>query len=248
LELNWSTVLLELVNFAVLVWILKHFLYKPVLEVIARRRAGIEKTLQDAEAMQREAAAQKQQYENRLEDWARERQEARDSLTRELDETRSNRLAELDAALASERERAAAADTRRLDDLRRQAEQAAAANGARFASRLLGQLGGEALHAKLVELFLSSLAELSADERAAFGRDAGDSVSGRVTSAFALGDADRARLEAALGELTAAQPGAEFAVDPSLGAGLRVTLGARVLGLNLADELEGFAALRERDD
>jgi len=248
LELNWSTILLELVNFVVLVWILKRFLYKPVLEVIARRRAGIEKTLQDAEAMQREAAAQKRQYENRLDDWARERQEARDALTRELDETRRNRLAELDTALESERERVAAADARRLDDLRRQAEQAAAANGARFASRLLGELGGEALHARLVELFLSSLAELSAEDLAAFGRDARDSDRGTVTSAFAVGDADRARLETALGELTQAQSSVAFAVDPSLGAGLRVTLGARVLGLNVADELEGFAALRERDD
>ena len=41
---------LEIINFLVLVWILKRFLYKPVLDVIARRRAGIEKTLADAEA------------------------------------------------------------------------------------------------------------------------------------------------------------------------------------------------------
>jgi len=48
LELSWSTFLLEIINFLVLVWILKHFLYKPVLDVIARRRSGIEKTLADA--------------------------------------------------------------------------------------------------------------------------------------------------------------------------------------------------------
>ncbi len=39
MELNWSTLLLEIVNFLVLVWILKRFLYRPVLQVIEERRS-----------------------------------------------------------------------------------------------------------------------------------------------------------------------------------------------------------------
>jgi len=42
MELNWSTFLLEIINFLILVWILKHFFYKPILDVIAHRRADIE--------------------------------------------------------------------------------------------------------------------------------------------------------------------------------------------------------------
>ena len=37
MELNWTTFALEAVNFMVLVWILKRFLYKPVLAAIAQR-------------------------------------------------------------------------------------------------------------------------------------------------------------------------------------------------------------------
>ena len=40
--------MLEVVNFLVLVWMLKRFLYKPVLEAIAQRKAAIDKTLSDA--------------------------------------------------------------------------------------------------------------------------------------------------------------------------------------------------------
>ena len=57
MELSWSTFALEIVNFLVLVWILKHFLYKPVMDVIARRRADIESTLADAKTAQDEADA-----------------------------------------------------------------------------------------------------------------------------------------------------------------------------------------------
>ena len=42
-ELSWSTFILEVINFIVLVFILKHFFYKPVLTAIARRRESIDK-------------------------------------------------------------------------------------------------------------------------------------------------------------------------------------------------------------
>ena len=48
MELSWPTFFLEIINFLVLVWILKRFLYKPVLEAIAHRKAVIDKTLVDA--------------------------------------------------------------------------------------------------------------------------------------------------------------------------------------------------------
>ena len=75
MELNWSTFLLEIINFLVLVWILKHFLYKPILDVIARRRAGIEDRLAKAQQLHDEANTLKTEYENRLVDWEHERQQ-----------------------------------------------------------------------------------------------------------------------------------------------------------------------------
>ena len=50
MELTWSTFILEIINFLILVWILKRFLYKPVMDAIAKRRASIEQSMQDAAA------------------------------------------------------------------------------------------------------------------------------------------------------------------------------------------------------
>ncbi|WP_054775053.1 hypothetical protein [Methylogaea oryzae] len=44
MELDWSTIALEIVNFLILVWLLKRLLYKPVQDIIAQRRAAIEAT------------------------------------------------------------------------------------------------------------------------------------------------------------------------------------------------------------
>lgn len=41
MDFDWTTFILEIINFLILIWILKHFLYRPVLKVISERRSGI---------------------------------------------------------------------------------------------------------------------------------------------------------------------------------------------------------------
>ncbi|MGA8005319.1 MAG: ATP synthase F0 subunit B, partial [Burkholderiales bacterium] len=77
MQLDLTSFVLELINFAVLVWILHRFLYKPVLAAIDRRRAAVEKSLAQAKTARDEAAALKDQVEERLASWERERAEAK---------------------------------------------------------------------------------------------------------------------------------------------------------------------------
>ena len=49
MDFDWTTFALEAVNFLILVWILKHFFYRPVLAVIEARRAESEKNLAQAD-------------------------------------------------------------------------------------------------------------------------------------------------------------------------------------------------------
>ena len=246
MELSWSTFVLELVNFIVLVWILKHFLYEPVLSIIAKRRSDVEKSLSDANAQHEEAEKLKAQYENRLADWATEKKEAHSTLAREIDEERARRLSELRAALEQERQKAQAADQRRLEDLHEAAEHEALELGAKFATRLLGQSATPDLQAKLLELLLNEIRSLPPEKVPAFspadGNAAGKIV---VTSAFALSEPQRKQLQDALVKMVHAEAPVEFAEDPELLAGLRISVGSAVLGLNLLDELKGFARLSD---
>ena len=58
MRIDWSTLALQLVNFAILVWLLQRFLYRPVLRVIDARRQAADTRYAEA---QRTAAAAKQQ-------------------------------------------------------------------------------------------------------------------------------------------------------------------------------------------
>jgi F-type H+-transporting ATPase subunit b len=248
MELSWTTFILEIINFLVLVWILKRFLYKPVLEVIARRKAGIDKQLADAKALHAEAQQLQQKYEDRLAEWAKERQQASQALTEELQAERTRRLEELRSDLDREREKAAVAEERRQADVVHNLEQTALRQGARFATRLLEQAAGPDMHQRLVELLVNELSALPPERIAHLCNNLGQPpASVRVASALALDDASRDRLRQALRPLTPTDSSVQFDEDPELLAGLQVTIGSWVLAANLRDELEGFGELFRGD-
>lgn len=244
MELDWSTIVLEIVNFLVLVWILKRFLYKPVLDVIAKRRAGIEEMIARAETTSATAESLKQQYEGRLADWERERAAARAGLRAELDAERNRLMAELQADIAQEREKARVAEERRLAEAQRRNEQIALAQSAVFAAKLLKPLAGPELDRGLAALTLSGLSGMPAEMFEALRRGAPEGTAeGEVASARPLDAALREGIDAALRKIFGAKLRCRHSEDASLVAGLRISVGAWVFSGNIRDELKGFAEL-----
>jgi F-type H+-transporting ATPase subunit b len=243
-ELSWSTFVLELINFLVLVWILKRFLYQPVLNVIAQRKAGIEAVRAEAENLQARAEELRQQYEGRLAEWNRERQQARNDLTSELEAERSRRMEACRRELEEEREKARVVEANRQADAQALAQQTALAQGASFASRLLAAGAGADTQAGLVELVIAGLAQLP-DERVSAIRSSLAQTPGEVvvSSAFALTGDQRGRLEQALQSVTGAAALPRFELDSELLAGVRINAGSWILGCNLKDELDGMTEL-----
>jgi len=248
LELNWSTFVLEIFNFLVLVWILKRFLYKPVLDVIARRRAGIEKTLAEAEKLQVNAERLQEQYEGRLADWGRERQQAREAMVREFEVERASKETELQTILEQEREKAVVTEARRQVDAIRKIEETALMQGARFATRLLEQASGPDTEARLVELVITELTRLPPEHITALRKSYGKTPEAIVVvSAFPLSDDQRQRLKQALATVTRPNLPLRFEQNSELLAGVRITIGAWVLGTNILDELKGFTELAHNE-
>ena len=244
MELNWSTFVLEIINFMVLIWILKHFLYKPVQDVIARRRAGIEKDLADAKELHANAEKLKEKFEGRLTEWERERQQAHEDMLREFDDERICKTAELQTALEQQREKSRVAEARRQDDVRRKVEETALDQAARFATRLLEQASGPDTQTRLVELVINELKGLP-DKGIEKLRDNVRKTPGEivVTSAFPLVDDQRQRLEQVLTGVIDADLSMRYEQKAELLAGLRITIGAWALGANIMDELKGFVEL-----
>jgi F-type H+-transporting ATPase subunit b len=243
MAIDWTTFTLEIINFLVLVWLLKRFLYQPVLETLARRRAGIERTLSEAREVEIRADALRTQFENRLADWEQEKAALRVGFEQELTAERSRQMQALADALAQERERHSAREAHRQAALRLELESQALAQARRFATTLLTRLAGPELEARLIKVSLedcAALPEAQCTGLVAAARTPDARLS--VTSAFPLTEAQRQRIESALTARLGASPPLAFHIDAQLGAGLRLALGAWQLTFSLADELAQFAA------
>ena len=96
MHLDWSTLVLQTVNVLILLWLLRRFLFRPVVAIVAERKNAAEKQLADAEIARAQAQAQ-------VEQTARQQQ----ALTAD-----SERIL-ADARTAAETERAALLERRR---------------------------------------------------------------------------------------------------------------------------------------
>lgn len=241
MELNWTTFALEIINFLALLWILKRFLYRPVMQTLAERRAGIERTLAEARASEAQAQAKQQQFASRLADWEQEKAAARRRFETELEAERARQMEALTKVLASERERSAAQDAHRLESQRRELAAQASTEARQFASALFARLAGPELEGQLVQLFIEELAALPEERLSAVRAGQNGHGQGILTSAFALTAAQRQQLSSAIDTRLGKAIALDFVVEPDLLAGARLTLGAWQLDFSLAGELGIFA-------
>ena len=242
MELGWPTFVLQVVNFLVLVWLLKRFLYKPVLEAIARRKAVIDQTLHEAADKENAAEALARQYQNRLAEWEGEKQKLRAEVVQEINVQRTQMMAALENALKQEKEKTHILEERRLNQLESQKEAEAIAKGVQFIARLLARAADRALEERLVEITLEDLLRLPEEQIAALrmvSRQAGLQV--KVTSAYVLTAEQRRLISEKLRLITENNLTIDFREDGRLLAGVRISVGPWVLRANLEDELQFFA-------
>jgi len=244
MEFDWTTFALEVLNFIILVWLLKRFFYKPISAVIEARRKQIEATLQTAEQTRASAEALQAQCDQRIKNLADEERKARGVLEDELRIERERRLAALGIELKQARDRARALDEREAREHEAALAREALAQSARFATKLFSALASPDLEGRLIDLLMHELPGDGRDEpeirrfRSAWS-DAGTPPV--LASAFPLDAAARQRVLAAL-EARMGKPGApvEFRTEPALVAGAELRLGTIALGANLRDQLRYF--------
>src|SRR5665648_272520 len=71
--IDWFTVFAQALNFLILVWLMKRFLYKPILHAIDAREKRISAELADADAKKADAKKESDEFKRKNEEFDRER-------------------------------------------------------------------------------------------------------------------------------------------------------------------------------
>lgn len=94
LGVNVSWLLAQLINFILILFILRMLVYKPVLNMLATRKQKIQESLEYAEKVKADAANQQKDFERKLDDARREAQSTAASAQQAAEKERQRVLAE----------------------------------------------------------------------------------------------------------------------------------------------------------
>ncbi len=244
MDFNFSTFLIEIVNFLILIWILQRLFYKPLLAMIAQRKAYIEQTLLDAQTIKQQAEAECQLYENRQKLWEEEKQIALSVFHQQMDSERGLKLSEFQHELELEQQKNQVALNREQQEFELYAQQQALKNGAQFASILLKQTASPELEARFIHLLLEHLVTLpEACKQYVESVENQQTIIVKITTTNPIPTDLQQQLEQHFVTLISLPLSFDYQQDLTLIAGVRIDIGAWVLQANLKHELSGFAEL-----
>jgi F-type H+-transporting ATPase subunit b len=243
--IDWFTVGAQVLNFAILVWLMKRFLYQPVLDAIAAREAKIAAELKDAAQTKAEAHQQQDEFEKK---------------NQSFDEQRA-------ALLSKATDEANAERTRLLDEARKAADAASAARAkallterqclhAEFirhtqqqvydiSRRVLGDLAAVSLEQRACEVFIQRLRALQGTALDALGaalKATSDNKPALLRSAFELPAAQRTSIQAALEDMFGQPIALTFETAPELVSGIEVSVNGLKVAWSIAEYLDALAS------
>ena len=238
MPIDWFTVAAQIINFLILVWLMKRFLYQPILDAIDAREKRIAGELADADTRKAEAQKERDEFQRKNDAFERERV----ALLREaIDEAKAERQKLLDEA----RQAADALRVRQMQTLSNDADSLHEAISRRtqqevlaIARKALTDLAAVSLEERMSEVFTGRLRALDSPAKETFVKSLQTaSRPARVRSAFDLSAAQRAAIQKALNETFSTEIQVRFETSPDLVSGIELTTDGHKMAWSIADYL-----------
>jgi F-type H+-transporting ATPase subunit b len=236
--IDWFTVIAQTLNFLILVWLMKRYLYKPILNAIDAREKLVAAELADAAAQKAEAQKDRDEFAHKNQDFEQQRVAL---LKKATDEAHAERLRLLDearqaaTALSARQQEALANEFRNLNQAisRRTRDEVFA-----ITRKTLSDLAAVSLDASIGDVFTRRLQSLDgADkERIAVALKTAASPA-LIRSTFNLPAEQRAAIQNALNVAFSAEVNVQFETAPDLIAGIELITNGQTLAWSISDYL-----------
>jgi F-type H+-transporting ATPase subunit b len=161
LGITANGIIAYIINFALLVWLLNMFLYKPVKNALTQRQQRIAESLEAADKATQEAAQQRVEFEKELAEARKaaqaEAQKAAEATEKMRQEILATAQKEADEIKTQAREEAELEKQQVAADLQKQAADLAM----QITRKIVGEAIDEQSQGKLIDQFLANLGEAS---------------------------------------------------------------------------------------
>lgn len=237
--IDWFTVGAQALNFIILVWLLKRFLYKPILNAVDAREKRIAAELADADTKKAEAKSERDEFKQKNETFDQERAAL---LTKAMDDAKAERQRLIDDAqksatvLSAKRQEALRSDAQNLNQaIRRRTQEEVFA----IARKALTDLAATSLEDRMCDVFVSRLQTMDGKVKASLANSLKSaSEPAVIRSAFDLPPAQHAAIQNALNVTFSADVKVRFETAPDVISGIELIAGGQKVAWSIADYLE----------
>ena len=239
MQIDLITVSAQLINFLILVWLLKRFLFRPVLDVMSRRESLIDEQLKEASTMIAESDAVKLTHLQAIASLDTEKRSILDATTK-IAADEKNRMLEEARQESHDRRNAwldsLEAEKRELGDSFR----ASIASSSRYVTdALLRRISNRSLNDQMLDSFIDQLAALDAEAKDKFSANpSAQPAAITLVSAMPITSAAQRSLSQAVHEALGCDSTIDYQVDEQLIAGVQLNANGIHLKWNVSDMLE----------
>jgi F-type H+-transporting ATPase subunit b len=236
--IDWFTIGAQALNFLILVWLMKRYLYRPILNAIDAREKRIATELADADTKKAEAQKERDAFNHKNEEFDQQRAAL---LAKATDEAKAEGQRLLDEArqaadtLSTARQKALSDDALTLNQAitRRTQEEVFA-----ITRKTLADLATTSLEERMGEVFTRRLRAMNGEVKQGFaGALKTSSEPAVVRSAFDLPADQRAEIQNAINETFSADIHLRFETAPDLISGIELTTNGQKVAWSIVDYL-----------
>lgn len=241
MQINWFTVIAQLVNFLVLVWLMKKYLYKPILDAINKRESKIAAELADAKSKVSAAKKEQTEFQQKNEAFDANKKKMMDQATADTEKERQKLMYKAQKDAEDLQNKIEKASKEQQENLHADVVQKTQQQVLSIAKQALAQLASTTLEEQAVQVFIGKIKSLSAKEKTKFN-DAFHSATSPVSvkSAFTLSNKEQKSIKTAIADLLGEKIDYEFETHPTTISGIELAANGYKLSWNFSAYIDSL--------
>lgn len=241
MKIDWFTVVAQLLNFIILLWLMKRFLFKPILNAIDAREKKIADKLAHAEAKKAEAHELKAEYELKSDNLDAQSASFLKTAQEEgqAEKLRLMEQAREDAEIYAAKRREAILDEEKV--VRQALRQKTQDEVLAVTRKVLADLAGASLDERVVEVFTERLSNLSDAEIKTLSsalKTPSDVIT--VRTAFEISSDLQSTTALAVKKIVGSDSIIKFETSPKLISGIELSVNGQKVAWSVADYLSSL--------
>ncbi|ACB50856.1 putative ATP synthase F0, subunit B' [Crocosphaera subtropica ATCC 51142] len=240
--IDWFTIVAQIINFLILVFLLNRFLYKPIVKTIKARQQEIENRWQDAEKEKKSAKNEANSYQKKQQELEEKKQEIMIQAQTKADEKYDNLVEEARQDVEQKRKTWDESLEREKAQFFDRFQEKIMQQIYKITGHVLGDLANASLEQQIINQFIHRLENLSEKERENLANSLNTTDNGLIIrSHFEISPESRNRLLSSLQQTHIYQgDNVQFMTNSDLICGIELQASDYKIAWNLKDYVEAL--------